>query len=150
MTLQMQWKIITVGKLSFPWAKEALNEYWGRLQRMARVEHVVIKDGPLEQVENQILQASSDSLRIVLDERGKSRRSLDLAAWISQQDLHARKRASLIIGGANGHSEALRKCADECWTLSAFTLQHEIALIVMAEQLYRAYTILKNEPYHRE
>lgn len=146
----MHWKIITVGKLSFPWAKAAVNEYWSRLQRLAVVEHVVIKDGPLDQVESQILQASSGSLRIVLDERGKMRRSLDLAAWISHQDLHSKKRASLIIGGANGHSEALRNCADECWTLSSFTLQHEIALIVMAEQLYRAYTILKNEPYHRE
>eukprot|EP01031_Cornospumella_fuschlensis_P015646 gene15646-19122_t len=130
----MHWKIITVGKVTFPWAKEALNEYWNRLQRVTRVEHVIIKEGPLEQVENQILQASSDSLRIILDERGKSRRSLDLAAWIGHQDLHGRKRASLIIGGANGHSESMRKCADECWTLSSFTLQHEIALIVMAEQ----------------
>ena len=146
----MHWKIITVGKLTFPWAKEALTDYLGRLQRMTRVEHVIIKDGPREEVEAQLLQASKDSLRIMLDERGKARRSLDLAGWIEQQDISGRKRASLIIGGANGHSEAFRKKADECWTLSSFTLQHEIALVVLAEQLYRAYTILKKEPYHRE
>lgn len=146
----MHWKIITVGKLSFPWAKEALADYWGRLQRMTKLDHVIIKDGPRDAVEAQILQASADSLRIILDERGKARRSIDLAGWIERQDLSGRKRASLIIGGANGHSEALRKSADECWTLSSFTLQHEIALVVLAEQLYRAYTILKNEPYHRE
>jgi 23S rRNA (pseudouridine1915-N3)-methyltransferase len=146
----MHWKIITVGKPVFPWAKAALAEYLGRLQRMTKVEHVVIKDGPIEQVENQMILASADSLRIVLDERGKQLRSVGLAAWINDQDLNARKRASLLIGGANGHTESLRRMADEQWTLSGFTLQHDIALIVMAEQLYRAYTILKNEPYHRE
>ena len=86
----------------------------------------MVKEGPRDQVEAQLLQASADSLRIVLDERGKSRRSLELARWIEQHDLHGTKRASLIIGGADGHSEALRERADECWTLSSFTLQHEI------------------------
>lgn len=121
-----------------------------RLKRVARVEHIVIKEGPRDQVESQLLQASTDSLRLVLDERGKAYRSLELARWIEQKDIQGTKRASLLIGGADGHSESLRKQADECWTLSSFTLQHEIALVVLAEQLYRAYSILRNEPYHRE
>jgi 23S rRNA (pseudouridine1915-N3)-methyltransferase len=146
----MQWKIITVGKPVFPWAKAAVAEYLGRLQRIARVEHHIIKDGPLPEVEEQVLAVSKGSRRIVMDERGSALRSVGLAAWIQQRDLEACKRVSLVIGGANGHSETLRKSADECWSLSSFTLQHEIALIVVAEQLYRAYTILKNEPYHRE
>jgi 23S rRNA (pseudouridine1915-N3)-methyltransferase len=146
----MQWKIITVGKPVFPWARAAADEYFGRLQRLAKVEHVIIKDGPLDHVETQIRSAAAEGLRIMLDERGKELRSVDFASWIQQQDNQARKRASLIIGGASGHSAALRSWADEIWTLSSFTLQHEIALIVMAEQLYRAYSILKNEPYHRE
>jgi 23S rRNA (pseudouridine1915-N3)-methyltransferase len=146
----MQWKIITVGKPVFPWARAALEEYLGRLQRVAKVEHFVIKDGPLAQVETQIQAASEDSARIVLDERGRQLRSTEFASWIQHQDNQARKRATLIIGGASGHSAALRKSADEVWSLSSFTLQHEIALIVVAEQLYRAYSILKNEPYHRE
>ncbi|HYF34063.1 MAG TPA: 23S rRNA (pseudouridine(1915)-N(3))-methyltransferase RlmH [Prosthecobacter sp.] len=146
----MQWKIITVGKPTFIWARDAAQEYLGRLQRVVRVQHVMIKEGHREQVEAQIVNASANTLRVVLDERGKTLRSVDLAAWIQDQELNSRKCASLIIGGAEGHSPSLKKIADECWTLSAFTLQHEIALIVMAEQLYRAYTILKNEPYHRE
>lgn len=121
-----------------------------RLKRVARVEHFVIKEGPRDHVESQLLQASTDSLRLVLDERGKSYRSLELARWIEQKDIQGTKRASLLIGGADGHSESLRKQADECWTLSSFTLQHEIALVVLAEQIYRAYSILRNEPYHRE
>lgn len=146
----MHWRIITVGKPALPWAKLGLEDYLYRLKRMTKVEHVVIKEGPRDQVESQLLQASADSLRLVLDERGKAYRSLDLARWIEQKDLQGTKRASLIIGGADGHSASLRQQADECWTLSSFTLQHEIALVVLAEQLYRAYSILRKEPYHRE
>jgi 23S rRNA (pseudouridine1915-N3)-methyltransferase len=146
----MHWRIITVGKPALVWARMGMEDYMHRLRRAVKVEHIVIKEGPREQVEMQLLNASADSLRIILDERGKPYRSLELARWIEQKDLHGTKRASLIIGGADGHSESFRKQADECWTLSTFTLQHEIALVVLAEQLYRAYSILRNEPYHRE
>ena len=146
----MQWKIITVGKISFPWAKAAFADYIGRLQRVTKVEHIVVKDGHRDQVEAQLIEASAQTVRIVLDERGEALRSLGFARWIEQQDLHGQKRASLLIGGADGHSDALRKSAHACWTLSSFTLQHEVALIVAAEQLYRAYSIIRGEPYHRE
>lgn len=146
----MHWKIITVGKPALPWARTALDDYLGRLKRVARVEHLVIREGPRDQVETQMLQASADGLRIGLDERGKARRSLELAQWVEQQEVRGVKRACLLIGGADGHSAALREKMDECWTLSSFTLQHEIALVVLAEQIYRAYSILRKEPYHRE
>lgn len=146
----MHWKIITVGKPALPWTRAALDDYLRRLKRAVRVEHVIVKEGPRDQVESHLLQASADSLRIVLDERGKAYRSIELAQWIQDHDLRGTKRASLIIGGAEGHSQAFRKTADECWTLSSLTLQHEIALVVLVEQLYRAYSILRKEPYHRE
>jgi len=146
----MHWRIITVGKPSLSWAKVACEDYLLRLRRVASVEHKIIKEGPRALVESQLLRASGDGLRILLDERGKGLRSLDFAKWIGQHDLHGTKRASIIIGGADGHSEEMRQSVDECWTLSSFTLQHEIALVVLLEQIYRAYSILKNEPYHRE
>jgi 23S rRNA (pseudouridine1915-N3)-methyltransferase len=146
----MQWKLITVGKPSLPWARTALEDYLGRLKRVARIEHIVVKEGLRDQVEAQLLNASEESLRIILDERGKARRSMELARWIEDHDIRGTKRVSLIIGGADGHSEKMRKAAHECWTLSSFTLQHEIALVVLAEQIYRAYSILRKEPYHRE
>ena len=146
----MHWRIITIGKPALPWARLGLEDYLGRLKRAVKVEHVIIKEGPRESVENQLLAASENSLRIVLDERGKARRSLDLSRWIQEHDLRGTKRVSVLIGGADGHSEKVRKAADECWTLSSFTLQHEIALVVLAEQIYRAYSIIRGEPYHRE
>lgn len=146
----MHWKIITVGKPALPWARTALEDYMRRLKRSVRVEHVIVKEGPREQVETQLLQASTNSLRVVLDERGKALRSVELARWIENHDLSGTKRVSLIIGGANGHSGAFRESANECWNLSSFTLQHEIALVVLVEQLYRAYSIVRGDPYHRE
>lgn len=146
----MHWKLITVGKPSLPWARAALEDYLGRLKRAARVEHVVVKEGPRDSVELSLLQASEGALRIILDERGSALRSLELAAWVEGQQLRGTKKAALIIGGADGHSAGFRQKAHVCWSLSSFTLQHEVALVVMAEQLYRAYSILRKEPYHRE
>lgn len=146
----MTWRIITVGKPVFSWAKEAMEMYQARLQRYTKVETVVIKDGPRKQVEEQLLAASKKTLRIVLDERGKALRSVDLARWVEERQMRGIKVVSLLIGGADGHSEALRGTADEVWTLSNLTLQHEVAMVVLFEQLYRAHTILRGEPYHRE
>jgi 23S rRNA (pseudouridine1915-N3)-methyltransferase len=146
----MHWKLITVGKPALPWARAAVEDYLTRLKRSIKVEHLVIKEGPRDAVEQALLHASSDSLRIVLDERGKALRSLELAAWVNDQQLKGTKRAAFIIGGAEGHSSQFRSQADLCLSLSNFTLQHEIALVVVAEQLYRAYSILRKEPYHRE
>lgn len=146
----MQWRLITVGKPALPWARDGFAMYFSRLSKVTRIEHVIIKEGALEQVTTQTLEASADSLRILFDERGKQRRSVELARWVEQQEISGRKRISLIIGGANGHGDKLRAAADECWSLSAMTFQHEMALVVVAEQLYRAYSILRKEPYHRE
>jgi 23S rRNA (pseudouridine1915-N3)-methyltransferase len=146
----MNWRIITVGKPVFPWAKAAVETYLKRLQHYTKVEHVIIKDGPRTVTEPQLLTSSENSLRVVLDERGEAHRSLDLARWIGQKHLDGTKRVSLLIGGSDGHSAELRTKADAVWKLSELTLQHDVALVVLLEQLYRCHTILKGEPYHRE
>lgn len=146
----MTWRIITVGKPAFSWAREAAETYLKRLQNYTKVEQVIIKDGPRKQVEQQLLAASEKTLRIVLDERGKALRSVELARWVESQQLAGVKCASLIIGGADGHSAEFRATANAVWTLSPMTLQHEVAWIVLLEQIYRAHSILRGEPYHRE
>lgn len=146
----MHWNLITVGRPSLRWARDAAEEYLGRIGHYASINWIVIKEGPAAIVESKILAAIKQSMVIVLDERGRPQRSKELALWIERQDLAAEKRASIIIGGAEGHTETIRRAARECWTLSSFTLQHEVALVVLLEQLYRAYTIIRKEPYHRE
>lgn len=146
----MHWKIITVGKPNLRWAKDGVDDYLKRLSRTIRMEWVVLRDGGEAMVTKRMLDASDGYKRVVLDERGVSWRSTELAAWISGQEQRGVKQAALLIGGAEGHSEALRAAADVCWSLSTLTLQHELALLVVMEQLYRAGTILRGEPYHRE
>ena len=124
--------------------------YWKRLNRHTKFEHIVVKEGPRPQVEAQITQHCADGLCVVLDERGKQLRSLELARWIENEEISSRKRICLVIGGADGHSETFRAAAQVRWSLSTLTLQHDVALVVLAEQLYRAYSILRGEPYHRE
>lgn len=146
----MHWKIITVGKPALRWAKAGAEDYLARLSRTGKIEWQSVRDGNAAQVTERLLEASSGCLRVALDERGQAWRSLDLANWIGQRQLDGVKRAALLIGGAEGHAPALREAADWCWSLSPLTFQHELALLVALEQLYRAGTILRGEPYHRE
>jgi 23S rRNA (pseudouridine1915-N3)-methyltransferase len=146
----MRWKLICVGKPALPWAKQGLEDYLGRLQRSQKVECIHLRDGSPTEVTKRMLDASDGSLRILMDEGGKQQRSVDLAAWIEKQELHGTKEVSLLIGGANGHSPEMKAAVKDRWSLSTMTLQHEMALVLLAEQLYRAYSIMRGEPYHRE
>ena len=146
----MRWSVIAVGKPSLSWAKQGISDYLDRLAKTGRVECIYIRDGTPAQVTQRMLAASEGSLRVLLDERGKSHRSLQLAEWIKAREMEGCKHVSLLIGGANGHSVEMHETVKERWTLSTMTLQHELALVVLLEQLYRAYSILRGEPYHRE
>jgi 23S rRNA (pseudouridine1915-N3)-methyltransferase len=146
----MQWRVITVGKPALAWAKQGAEDYLKRLTRTSRIEWLVIKEGSPESVTTKMLAAAEGCLKVVLDERGETWRSVDLARWMEQRQNEGVKKVALLIGGADGHSPAVRESADVCWSLSNLTLQHEMALVLVLEQLYRAGTILRGEPYHRE
>jgi 23S rRNA (pseudouridine1915-N3)-methyltransferase len=145
----MKWLIITVGKPALPWARDAAADYLRRVSRWADVEHKVVREGDSASVSKRMLEASQDTWRIVLDEKGKSISSAAFAGWIDKQNLAGRKRVSFLIGGADGHSPEIRAAANEVWSLSTLTLQHELALVIFLEQLYRGYSILHGTPYHR-
>ena len=147
--LRMNWKILAVGKPALPWAKQGIDDYLSRCTRYAKVEIDYLKDGPRPQVEERFLKSSEGSRRIVLDERGQRLTTAEWHATVDRWELAGTKRVTLLIGGADGHSAELREGADEVWSLSPLTLQHELALVVLVEQLYRVYTIKRGEPYHR-
>lgn len=86
---------------------------------------------------------------VLLDEHGKEYRSIEFAAWM-QQKQHVAKRLLLIIGGPYGFSEELYKRADEKVSLSKMTFSHQMVRLIITEQIYRACTIIKGEPYHHE
>lgn len=146
----MNWKIVMVGKPSLPWAKDAVADYTRRINRSGHLELLALREESGDRTEKAMLTAGEKSLCIALDERGKQMRSTELAQWIKARELAGIKRVTLFVGGANGHSESMRASAQECWSLSSFTIQHELALVLLLEQIYRAYSILRGDPYHRE
>ena len=146
----MRWTIIATGKPAIGWARHGIDDYLLRLQKAATIETVFVRDGSPEEVTKRMLVASEGALRVLLDERGRQRRSKEFAQWVDARQMEGCKRVAILIGGANGHSPALKEMVKESWSLSAMTLQHELALLVLVEQIYRAYSILRGDPYHRE
>ncbi len=145
----MKWKILAVGKPALAFARSGIGEYLPRARRYTGVEIDYLKAGPREETEAKMLQAAAGSVRLVLDERGENPTTENFVQWIDAWELASTKRVTVCIGGADGHSEEFRKGADRLISLSRLTLQHELALVVFLEQLYRAYTVKRGEPYHR-
>lgn len=87
---------------------------------------------------------------VLLDEGGKEFRSVEFAAWVEKKMASGLRRLVFIIGGPYGFSEAVYGRADTKLSLSKMTFSHQIVRAIFAEQLYRAFTILRNEPYHHE
>lgn len=146
----MNWHIFAIGKPKLGFAREGIGEYAARLRGMASVKIEYLKASHREAESVLLLQRSEGMLRIVLDERGEQVGSRAFADKIARWEGQSVKAVALLIGGADGHTEELRKAADWLWSLSNLTLQHELALVVLYEQLYRAYTIKAGLPYHRD
>jgi 23S rRNA (pseudouridine1915-N3)-methyltransferase len=137
--------------------RPALEEYARRLGRYARFEVVEVPEArrhagtprARDEEGQAILARLRDGERVVaLDERGREPSSEELArrlgAWLAGgRDL------ALVVGGADGLAEAVKARADESLSLSRLTLAHRLARLVLLEQLYRAFTILRGEPYHK-
>jgi 23S rRNA (pseudouridine1915-N3)-methyltransferase len=86
----------------------------------------------------------------LMDERGAQYTSMEYAQWLQKRMLSGVKRLVLVIGGPYGFSEEVYKRADQKISLSKMTFSHQIVRAIFTEQLYRAFTILHNEPYHHE
>ena len=142
------------------WVNSGFSEFSKRMPPELQINLIEItssvrnKATPIEKnikEEGERLQSAipSNSRLIVLDEKGKNFSSIDLSkkmeSWFPMgQDI------SIVIGGADGIDPVIIKQADEKWSLSSFTLPHALVRIVIAEQLYRAWSILRGHPYHRE
>jgi 23S rRNA (pseudouridine1915-N3)-methyltransferase len=156
----MKLLILAVGHKMPAWITEGYNEYTKRMPREAKIELIEIKPEPrttgktvaqIMEAEAQRIQAAlpKDLLRIVLDERGKhwtTRQLTDqMKDWLSSG-----RDVAFIIGGADGLHESIRASANQLLALSAMVLPHGMVRVLLAEQLYRAHSLLNNHPYHRE
>jgi 23S rRNA (pseudouridine1915-N3)-methyltransferase len=146
----MNWVIFAIGKPKLAFARDGIEEYAGRLRGFASVKIEFLKASNREAESALLLERSKGMFRIVLDERGEQVSSRGFAEKVSLWEQQSVKTVALLIGGADGHTEELRRAADWKWGLGKLTLQHELALVVLCEQLYRAYTIKAGLPYHRD
>lgn len=147
----MQFRIIVAGKPALAYAKMAVDDYLKRLTRYGNYELIIVKAGDKEAVSERLLQASTGCYRIALDERGKTPTTRELTNTFDSMKMAGEvKTVAFLIGAADGHTPVLRDQCQLTLSLSSMTLQHEIALIVLLEQLYRVESIHAGAPYHRD
>lgn len=145
----MKLRICMIGKPKLEFARVGLEVYAGRLHRYTKLDLVHLKEGTQVQEGQRLLEASEGYRRVVLDERGQLVDTLAFKARLEAWEMGSEKGVAFLIGGAEGHAQAVRDRADWLLALSQLTLQHELALVVLLEQLYRLETLKKGEPYHR-
>jgi 23S rRNA (pseudouridine1915-N3)-methyltransferase len=139
----MRYRIVAVGRVKDEGVRSACDEYLKRLQRYAKVEETEVKD------EARILGTIPEGSRLVaLSRAGEAWTSRLLAERTADWEREGRD-VGFAIGGAEALPADVLRRADSRWSLSALTLPHELARLVVLEQLYRAYTIRRGEPYHR-
>jgi len=154
----MKFRLVCVGRLSEDWLKQGAAEYLKRLQRHYSIEIIELKEeqGQLKDVAGLVRREGvrilervpTDAVAIVLDEKGKLVSSEGLADKLQEEMLHAGRDWCLVIGGPYGLDAAVRSRADLLLSLSKMTLTHQMARLMLLEQLYRSGTIIRNEPYH--
>jgi len=157
----MKITFLTVGKTTNPHLIKLQEEYQNRLKYYIPFETVVIPElkntknlSISEQQEKEadlILKAfeANDEV-ILLDERGKQYTSMGFSEFIAKKMLASHKRMIFVVGGPYGFSERVYQRANGKISLSAMTFSHQMIRLIFTEQLYRAMTILKGEPYHHE
>jgi 23S rRNA (pseudouridine1915-N3)-methyltransferase len=152
--------IVAVGTRMPQWVAAGFEDYARRMPHQARVELIEVRPekravgADVRRVlarEALRIEAAlpRECIRVILDERGKAMTSIELARQITRWAA-AGKAIAFLIGGADGLDASLRANAAGALSLSALTLPHALVRVLLAEQLYRAYTIHSGHPYHRD
>ena len=154
----MKIKLLLVGKTTDESIRRIEADYEKRISRYTSFESIVIDNSAIRTSPEPVIRTKEGELilkrvsptdhLILLDERGKSYSSMQFAAEVNNWMTSSKKTVVLTIGGAYGFSDEVKKRANGLVSLSAMTFSHQIVRIIMLEQVYRAFTILNNEPYH--
>lgn len=144
----MQIHIVAVGKVKERGVRSALDDYVKRIGRYARCHEHELKDAPAADLTPKFAQRIPDRSRVVaLEVEGASWSSPRLARFVGDVENDSLSHLVFLIGGSYGLPSEVRKLAHQELSLSKLTLPHRLARLVLAEQVYRAFTILRNEPY---
>ena len=153
--------LLTVGKTDVKWVKEGLDLYVSRLSHYVQFSLVEIPElknvssfsqAQIKEKEGDLILAAirpSDEV-ILLDEHGKEFRSVEFARFLEERMARSGRDMVFVIGGAYGFSQKVYERSDRKMSLSAMTFSHQMVRTIFAEQLYRAFTIMRGEPYHHE
>jgi len=161
--LTMKIILITVGKIKEKYLKQGIEEYLKRLRAYAKVDIIEVADkkAPETMSEAEMLEVkrkegerilshiSPDTYVITLEINGKMLTSEQLAAKLDELATYGKSKITFVIGGSLGISEAVQKRSDFALSFSKMTFPHQLMRMVLLEQVYRAYRIIRGEPYHK-
>ena len=153
----MKIKCIAIGKTKSQDFSSLIKSYLSKINHYINFEFIILNE--IKSIKNKSIQKNkeaeailknikADSYIILLDENGKELSSIFFSKFIQHHLNSSKKEIIFIIGGAYGFSDKLLKRANEKISLSKMTFSHQMVRIIFLEQLYRSFTILKNEPYH--
>jgi 23S rRNA (pseudouridine1915-N3)-methyltransferase len=143
-------RIVAVGTRMPEWVTQAYDDYTRRLRSAMRIDLEELPVGKNKtDEEKRLLERVGDDYVAALDEHGKSLTTIELSKWLAQRQQDGRN-LSFVIGGPDGLGPEILKKASLRWSLSALTFPHAMVRVILAEQLYRAHSVLQNHPYHRE
>lgn len=155
----MKMQLCSIGKSHESFVKEGIEIFTKRIGNYYPVEWVILptpknagnmSETELKKKEGELINGflQKDDYLVLLDERGKQLSSPELANFIQQRANESAKTIVFLIGGAFGVSDEVKKRANYQWSLSKLVFPHQLVRLIVAEQLYRACTIIRNEKYH--
>jgi 23S rRNA (pseudouridine1915-N3)-methyltransferase len=155
----MKVALINTGKTEEKYIRDGLAVYEKRLVHYCSFENICVNPpassgklpaNQLKQKEAELVlkKIKPDDFVVLLDEKGKQLKSTELAAWLNEHHVRGTRRLVFITGGAYGFHETLYQRANDKLALSLLTFPHQLVRLIFLEQLYRAFTIIRNEPYH--
>jgi 23S rRNA (pseudouridine1915-N3)-methyltransferase len=157
----MQIRLILVGKTDDAYIRTGMDEYESRIRRYAKTTvheipalknsvHLSRDEWKAKEAEKIRTFLMPSDFLVLLDERGKEMTSVEFSGFLSQKFSGSFKTITFVAGGPYGFDESLKKQASQLLSLSRMTFSHQMVRLFFLEQLYRAFTILRNESYHHE
>ncbi len=146
----MRVRIVAIGTRMPAWVTTAYEDYTRRMRGTLRIDldELAVGRGKADE-QTRLLERAGDDYLVALDEHGKSKTTLELAKWLGER-IQDGRNLCFVIGGPDGLGPEILKKAALRWSLSPLTFPHAMVRVILAEQLYRAHSVLHNHPYHRE
>jgi 23S rRNA (pseudouridine1915-N3)-methyltransferase len=145
----MKISFISIGKQNNKNLDFLIEDYTKRISKYFTIEWKVVPTSEKETESEKILKdITADDFLVALDEKGKELDTVELSKLIEKRMISGDKRVVFVIGGAYGLGDKVLKRANFVWSLSKLTFPHQIVRLILAESVYRAISIIKNEPYH--